>query len=464
MVPTSVSHIVRFRDLQGHGFELYQSLVGDLTTGTIDGARDAHGRILKFQERATILDGTIRAYEYSYDAAGRLQQVDRDGSPWLEASYDANGNRTSLTTPAGTEIGTYNERDQLVSYAGHSYTYDADGYLQSVLGASGGITTYDYDASGNLRAVALADGRNIHYEVDAQNRRIAKYVDGTLSHQLLYRGRTPIAKMNADGKITAVYVFTDNPRVPSHIILPDENGCLTFGESCAAEPFFVISDHLGSVRFVVEALTLEIVQRIDYDEFGRVLVDTNPGFQPFGFAGGLYDADTGLVRFGGRDYDAVTGRWTAKDPILFGGGDTNLYAYCRNDPMNCIDPSGLADIFIGVEGDLVGGPIGVESAFGIVIDTDHLLESGFFRTGGPAAGGNVGVSVCVGAVVRDIEGFGSDIDANIGKWSPSVIFDDQGVNGASLGIGPGVGVSVAQGYTTTSTVQDAINVARGWFN
>ncbi|HET8934091.1 MAG TPA: RHS repeat-associated core domain-containing protein [Polyangiales bacterium] len=48
-------------------------------------------------------------------------------------------------------------------------------------------------------------------------------------------------------------------------------------------------------------------------EFGVVLNDSNPGFQPFGFAGGLYDADTGLVRFGERDYDALTGRWTKKD-------------------------------------------------------------------------------------------------------------------------------------------------------
>ena len=64
-----------------------------------------------------------------------------------------------------------------------------------------------------------------------------------------------------------------------------------------------ITDHLGSVRLVVNAATGEVVQRVDYDAFGRVLNDTDPGFQPFGFAGGLYDDDTGLVRFGARDYD-----------------------------------------------------------------------------------------------------------------------------------------------------------------
>jgi RHS repeat-associated protein len=63
-------------------------------------------------------------------------------------------------------------------------------------------------------------------------------------------------------------------------------------------------------------------------------------FQPFGFAGGIYDTDTGLVRFGARDYDADTGRWTVKDPILFAGGDTNLYGYVVNDPVNYADLSG----------------------------------------------------------------------------------------------------------------------------
>jgi RHS repeat-associated protein len=51
-----------------------------------------------------------------------------------------------------------------------------------------------------------------------------------------------------------------------------------------------------------------------------VLDDTDPGFQPFGYAGGEYDWTTGLTRFGARDYDASIGRWTAKVPIGFGGG------------------------------------------------------------------------------------------------------------------------------------------------
>lgn len=64
---------------------------------------------------------------------------------------------------------------------------------------------------------------------------------------------------------------------------------------------------------------------------------------PFGFADGLHDRDTGLVRFGFRDYDPEVGRWTAKDPIGFWGGDVDLYGYVVNNPINWIDPLGLFD-------------------------------------------------------------------------------------------------------------------------
>jgi len=105
----------------------------------------------------------------------------------------------------------------------------------------------------------------------------------------------------------------------------------------------VLSDHLGSVRLVVNTVDGSIAQRLDYDAWGHVLQDTNPGFQPFGFAGGHYDCDTHLVRFGYRDYDATTGRWLAKDPILFNGGQANLYLYCHGDPINWVDPWGLGE-------------------------------------------------------------------------------------------------------------------------
>ena len=90
---------------------------------------------------------------------------------------------------------------------------------------------------------------------------------------------------------------------------------------------------------------------------------------PFGFAGGLYDTDTKLTHFGYREYDAYTGKWTAKDPILFRGSSSNLYGYVLNDPVDFIDPSGLFDPFADtilrpVDHDLPGGGLAPPGSFG----------------------------------------------------------------------------------------------------
>jgi RHS repeat-associated protein len=59
----------------------------------------------------------------------------------------------------------------------------------------------------------------------------------------------------------------------------------------------------------------------------------------FGFAGGIVEDATGFVRFGARDYDPRSGRWTNKDPGGFSGG-LNLYAYAVGDPVNVVDSNG----------------------------------------------------------------------------------------------------------------------------
>ncbi len=117
-----------------------------------------------------------------------------------------------------------------------------------------------------------------------------------------------------------------------------------------------------------------VVEEIDYDEFGNVTGDTaSGGLTPFGFAGGLYDRDTGLVRFGARDYDARVGRWTGKDPMRFRGG-MNLYGYVVNDPVNGVDPNGkqvatpLPPWVLGpIMGEELAGPIGAAAGLCIGI-------------------------------------------------------------------------------------------------
>jgi RHS repeat-associated protein len=82
-------------------------------------------------------------------------------------------------------------------------------------------------------------------------------------------------------------------------------------------------------------------------------IEPYPDFQPFAYAGGLYDSQTKLVRFGARDYDASAGRWTCKDPIGFDGGQSNLFVYVSNNPIQFIDESGLGRF--GKRGLFLGG-------------------------------------------------------------------------------------------------------------
>ncbi|MFB6307314.1 MAG: RHS repeat-associated core domain-containing protein, partial [Flavobacteriales bacterium] len=120
-----------------------------------------------------------------------------------------------------------------------------------------------------------------------------------------------------------------------------------------------------------------MVQRLDYTPYGEVTRNTNPGFQPFGFAGGIYDHQTGLVRFGARDFDPTLGRWTSKDPIGFAGGDPNLYGYVLGDPVNGLDVNGLITITPGIEGTIspnipgVGGIAGGEGTLSLAITVNE---------------------------------------------------------------------------------------------
>ena len=134
----------------------------------------------------------------------------------------------------------------------------------------------------------------------------------------------PVAELDSLGNLVSLFA-------PGYIVKNDST-------------YALITDHLGSVRLVVNVANGNVVQRIDYDAFGNEVLNTNPDFQPFGYAGGLYAEQTKLVRFGARDYDASIGRWTNKDPIGFGGGLSNLYEYVVNDPLNRFDKNGLQSI------------------------------------------------------------------------------------------------------------------------
>jgi RHS repeat-associated protein len=208
-----------------------------------------------------------------------------------------------------------------------SYTYDLDGFLTTKTDGSD-VTNYTYSSRGELLSVNLPDGRTIEYIHDPLGRRIAKKVDGVFVEKYLWQGLT---------RLLAVYDGSDN------LLMRFEyaNSRVPVAVDAEGVTYYLTYDQVGSLRVVADS-SGNVVKSTQYDSFGNILDDSNPSFEvPFGFAGGLHDRDTGLVRFGYRDFDPDIGRWTAKDPIGFSGGDTDLYGYVLNDPINFVDPDGL---------------------------------------------------------------------------------------------------------------------------
>jgi RHS repeat-associated protein len=292
--------------------------------------RDELGRITTLTET---IGGVTTVWAYDYDLVGRLTHVRQNGVLTGTFTYDNNSNRLSN----GATLGTYDTQDRLLYYGTTTYSYTLAGDLKlKVTGNQ--TTTYQYDALGNLVATGLPNGNALTYLIDGANRRIGKRVNGTLVQGWVYQDSGRLAaELDGGGNVVSRFVYGANT-APAYML----KGGATYR---------LVTDQVGSLRLVIDVATGQIAQRLDYDAFGNVTLDTNPGFQPFGFAGGLYDRDTQLVRFGARDYDAATGRWTVKDPIGLGGGQTNLYTYVNNDPINHLDPSGLEEAVAGEEED-----------------------------------------------------------------------------------------------------------------
>lgn len=244
--------------------------------------------------------------------------------------------------------------------------------------------TFTYDVFGNLKSVVLPL-KTINYHVDAQDRRIADLEGTRYTDHYIWSGNKIIGTADESGELIARFVYGSRGHVPDYII------------TNTAE-YMIVSNHLGSPVQVIDVNSGAVAQEIKYNRWGEIIADTNPGFQPFGFAGCLYDQDTKLCRFGVRDYDASIGRWLSKDPILFNGEDANLYGYVLQDPVNLIDPKGTnpllyVPIVTGTVGAIIGGFSGA-----ILSDSDTFSGIASDALSGAVTGGMGGFFAVAGAI------------------------------------------------------------------
>jgi RHS repeat-associated protein len=152
--------------------------------------------------------------------------------------------------------------------------------------------------------------------------------------------------------------------------------------------------------------------RVSYTAYGEITSRTGNTDTRFLFCGayGVQTDTSGLVYMRARYYHPYLCRFLNEDPIGFEGG-MNWFAYASGDPFFRSDPTGLTDYFLGLNGSLAIG-IGINGGFGIVIDSDNLLDSGIYGSIGYAAGLDVSIGGTAGFNARDIEGFGGAINPN----------------------------------------------------
>jgi RHS repeat-associated protein len=231
----------------------------------------------------------LRTVELEYDASGRLDRYrDTDaGFTWLDQLYDGRGNVTSDGV--------------------HGFSYDTSGQPYAISGGATGSFIYD------------AHRRRVKQTLNGQTIYTIYGLDGTL----YYRDNATTGET------------TDYVRMGSHTVgRMDEAGVFTWTHS----------DHLGSASAATDA-SGAIIWRESYLPFGEAIEDPAANRDEAGFTGHIRDAATGLTYAQARYYNPVTARFLAPDPVGFadmGPGYFNRYAYTANDPVNLVDPTGMA--------------------------------------------------------------------------------------------------------------------------
>jgi len=266
--------------------------------------------------------------EYSYDQASDLTDIvyKKEGTVLgnLTYTYDTAGKRSAMGgsfarsgMPQPLSTATYDQSNRLTTRSGATLIYDNNGNL-----TSDGVNTYTWNARNELVSIS-GPGLTASFQYDATGHRVSKSVNGT-STSYLYdgvnivqelSGATPTANMLTSGIDN---VMTRNDASGTRVPLADALGST-----------LALADDNGTLQ-----------TQYTYDPFGNT-TSAGAGSANSSRYTSREDDGTGLYYYRARYYSPLLQRFISEDPIGFGGGDANLYAYVGNDPVNSGDPSGL---------------------------------------------------------------------------------------------------------------------------
>jgi RHS repeat-associated protein len=325
----------------------FQATVMDWRGGVVSIDNDPDGRI------QSVTRSNAVTTSHGFDTAGRLTSIAHTGPAGTIDSFnytlDGNGNRTAVTSTAGTESYTLDELNRLTDVAypdarseaiaydpasnrtSHTrvdgttvgYTVDAVGQIMSDTDG----TTYTYDNVGNLTSTSLGDA----YGYDDHGRMVTATADG-VSQTYVYDAAD--VRTVVDGQ---PQVWDRTSGLPTLISDGTDTFLHTVAGVTRTGADWHVADALGSVRNTTDN-NGTVVGSQTFTAFGEQLTGTGV----FGFAGQQSDP-TGLQHLRARQYNPALGRFTAMDPVQPGAPGTpgwNLYGYAGSNPTTLTDPSG----------------------------------------------------------------------------------------------------------------------------
>ena len=333
---------------------------------------DSNGRLVKILDSGS--STTTRA-TYGYDQQGQLTSAMVGGTSYTY-TYDTAGNIQSKKVGSTTTNYTYGNsawRDLLTAYGGNTITY------------SGGNPTKYYDGStftwtqGRRLATAKVGSTNISYTYDMAGVRSSKTVGSTKYDFTTLSGL--VIRQTGGGK-TIDFVYDEN----NQPLAMKYNNTL----------YYYVLNAQGDVVRIVDS-SRNTVASYTYDPWGKIISSsgTLADINPLRYRGYYYDAETGFYYLQSRYYDPEIGRFINADSYAStdatGLLSTNMFAYCENNPVMRVDPTGelfwdILDVFMAALSwdDFLESPSLVNLGWA-ALDTLALLpgvpSSGYARRG-----------------------------------------------------------------------------------